>query len=72
MEKYKKSYKNNRFKISGPTWNEKYKLPDGSYSLSYIQDYFEYVIKKHEKVTVNTLTKRYVNKKENMIPFKNF
>ena len=72
MEKYKKSYKNNRFKISGSTWNEKYKLPDGSYSLSYIQDYFEYVIKKHEKVTVNTLTKRYVNKKENMIPFKNF
>ena len=72
MEKYKKSYKNNKFKISGPTWNEKYKLPDGSYSLSYIQDYFEYVIKKHEKVTVNTLTKRYVNKKENMIPFKNF
>ena len=26
----KKSYNNNKFKISAPTWNEKFKLPDGS------------------------------------------
>ena len=42
----KKSYKNNNFKISPPTWNEEIELPDGSYSVSYIQDYFEYIIKK--------------------------
>ena len=38
----KKSYKNNKFKISAPTWNEEFKLPDGSYFISDIQDYFEY------------------------------
>ena len=37
----KKSYKNNKFKISTPTWNEEFKLPDGSYSVSDFQDYFE-------------------------------
>ena len=34
----KKSYKNNKFKISAPTWNEEFELPDGSYSISDIQD----------------------------------
>ena len=42
-----KSYKNNKFKISAPTWNEKFELPDRSYSVSDIQDYFEYISKKH-------------------------
>ena len=41
-----KSYKNNNFKILPPRWNEEFQLPDGSYSLSYIQDYFEYILKK--------------------------
>ena len=39
----KSSYKNNKFKISAPTWNDKFELPDGLYSLSDIQDYFEYI-----------------------------
>ena len=39
----KKSYKNNKFKISAPTWNEEFELPDGSYSVSDIQYYFEYI-----------------------------
>ena len=43
----KKSYKNNKFKISAPTWNEEFELRDGSYSISDIQDYFEYILKKH-------------------------
>ena len=37
------SYKNNKFKISAPTWNEEFELPDGSYYVSDIQDYFEYI-----------------------------
>ena len=49
-ENIKKSYNNNKFKISAPTWNEKFELPDGSYSVSDIQDYFEYILKKHETV----------------------
>ena len=36
----KKSYENNKFKIPTPTWNDKYELPDGSYSVTYIPDYF--------------------------------
>ena len=43
----KESYKNNKFKISAPTWNEEFELPDGSYSISDIQGYFEYILKKH-------------------------
>ena len=45
----KKSYKNNKFKISAPTWNNKFELPDGSYSVSDMQDYFEYILKNMEK-----------------------
>ena len=58
----KKSYKNNTFKISSPTWNEKFQLPDGLYSVSNIQDYFENIIKKHETVADNPSIKIYVNK----------
>ena len=36
----KKSCNNNKFKISAPTWNEEFELPDKSYSVSVIQDYF--------------------------------
>ena len=43
----KSSYNNNKFKISAPTWNDEFELPDGSYSVSVIQDYFEYILKKH-------------------------
>ena len=39
---------NNKFKISAPTWNETFDLPDDSYSTDYIQDYFEFIIKNHE------------------------
>ena len=43
----KSSYNNNKFKISAPTWNDKFELPDGSYSVSNIQDYLQYILKKH-------------------------
>ena len=41
------SYNNNKFKISAPTWNDKFELSDGSYSVSNIRDYFEYILKRH-------------------------
>ena len=50
-KKIKNSYNNNKFKISAPTQNDKFELPDGSYSVSDIQDYFEYILKKHEENT---------------------
>ena len=45
----KMSYNNNKFKISAPTWNKEFELPDGSYSVSYIQYYFKYILKNMEK-----------------------
>ena len=44
----KSSYNNNEFKISVPTWNDEFDLPDGSYSISGIQDYFGFIIQKHQ------------------------
>ena len=41
------SYNNNKFKISAPTWNDQCELPDGSYSVSDVQDYSEYILKNH-------------------------
>ena len=58
----KKSYKNNKFKISAPTWNEEFELLDESYSILDIQDYFEYILKKHEEKTVNPSVRIYINK----------
>ena len=65
-----KSYKNNKFKISAPTWNEKFKLPDGSYSISDIQDYFECILKKLGEKTVNSSIKWCINNIEIRITFK--
>ena len=47
----KTEYNNNKFKIFVPTWNDTYDLPDGSYSIADIQDYFEFIITKHETLT---------------------
>ena len=52
-ENIKKPCKKNKFIISTPTWNEEFELPDGSYSVSDIKDYFVYIIKKHETITDN-------------------
>ena len=57
-------------KISAPTSNEEFDLPGGSYSLSDIQDYFEYILKKHEAIADNLSIKIYVNKIENRIMLK--
>ena len=70
MEKYKKSYKNNKIKISTPTWNEEIELPDGSYFIWDIQDYFEYILKKHETVTGNPSIRTHINKIENRVALK--
>ena len=66
----KSSYNNNKFKISAPTCSEDFKLPDGSYSVSDIQDYFEYILKKHSESIDNPSIRMYVNRIENRITFK--
>ena len=44
---------NNKLKISAPTWNDTFDLPDGSFSIADNYDYFEFIIKKHEALTEN-------------------
>ena len=66
----KKSYKNNKFKVSAPTWNEKFDIHDGSYSVLDIQYYFEYIFKKHGEKIDNPSIRIYVNKIENIISFR--
>ena len=66
----KSSYNNNKFKISAPTWNNKFELPDVSYSVSNIQDYFECIFKKHGENTDKPSVQIYVNEIENRATFK--
>ena len=66
----KSSYNNNKFKMSAPTWSEDFELPDGSYSISDIQEYFEYILKKHCESVNNLSIRIYINRTENRITFK--
>ena len=66
----KRSYNNNKFEISAPTWNDKFELPDGWNSVSDIQDYFEDIFKKHGENIDKPSVQIYVNKTENRVTFK--
>ena len=62
----KSAYSNNKFKISAPILN----TFDGSYSVAVIQDYFEFIIKKHETLTEDLPVEIYPNRIKNGIAFK--
>ena len=66
----KSEYSNNKFKISVPTWNNTFDLPDSSYSIADNQDYFEFIIRKQETLTKNPPVQIYPNKIKNRIVFK--
>ena len=66
----KSEYNNSKFKISAPTWNDTFDLSDRFYSISKIQDYFEFIIKKQETLTKNPPVRIYVNRIKNRIVFK--
>ena len=66
----KSTYNNNKFKISAPTWNETFDLPDGSGNVPEIQDYIEYMIKKHETIGKHAPILIYANTITNKIVFK--
>ena len=66
----KSSYNNNKFKISAPTWSDEFELPDGSYSISDIHDYFEHILKKHSESVDDPSIEIFESKNENRITFK--
>ena len=66
----KSLYNNNKFEISASTRKDEFELPDGSYSVSDIQDLFWCILKKHNEKINNPSMKTYANKIENRITFK--
>ena len=66
----RKKYKNNKLKIIAPTWNDEFEMPDCSYSVSDIQDYIEYIIKKHQTLTAMPPIHVYINRINNRMVFK--
>ena len=70
MENVKSTYNNNKFKISAPTWSETFDLPDGLYNISEIQNYIEYIIKKHETIAETAPVLIYANTVNNRVVFK--
>ena len=65
-----RSCNNNKFKISAPYCSDKFELSDGLYFIADIQDYFNYILKKHNENVDNQSIRIYVNKIENRITFK--
>ena len=53
QKKLLKKYSKDKFRISVPTWNDAFEVRDGPYSVSYILDYFEYILRKHGETIVN-------------------
>ena len=63
----KSAYNNNKIEISAPTWNDKFDLPDGSYSIVDIQHYFAFIIKKRKTLAENRPIQIHPNKIKNRI-----
>ena len=66
----KSIYNDNKFKISAPTWNDTFDLPDGWYNIPAIQNYIEYIIKKHDTIAETAPILIYANKISNRLVFK--
>ena len=66
----RKQCKNNKLKIIALIWNNEFELPDGFYSVSDIQDYTEYIIKKPETLTTIPPINVYINRINNRLVFK--
>ena len=67
----KSEHNSNKFKVSAPTWDDTFDLPDGSYSIADVQDYFGFIIKKQDKaLTEYPPIQIYPNKIKNRIIFK--
>ena len=70
VENIRKQYKSNKLKIMTPAWNDEFEFPDGSYSVLDIEDYIEYIIKKHEALTTIPPIHFYSNRINNRLVFK--
>ena len=70
MKNIRKKFKNNKLKIIAPKWNDEFELSDGFYSVSDIQDYIDYMIKKHETLTTISPTHVYINRIHNRLVIK--
>ena len=63
----RKQYKINKVKLIAPTLNDEIELPDGSYSVSDIQECIEFIIKEHETLTTVPPVQVYINRINNRL-----
>ena len=70
LKNIQSEYNNNELKTSTPTWNDTFDLPDGSYYISDIPDYFEFIIKKYKTLTENPSVQIYLKQIKYKIVFK--
>ena len=63
----RKQYEKNKLKMIAPTWNDQFELPDGTYSVSDIQDHIEYIIKNHETLRKISLIHTYISRSNNSL-----
>ena len=71
IKNIRKQYKNNKIKIIAPTWNNEFELPDSSYSVSKIQEYIWFIIKKHKTLrTIPSIYVVYINRINTRLVFK--
>ena len=66
----REQYKNNKLKIIYLTWNDEFELPDDPYSVSDIQDYIEFIIKKREPLITTPPIHVHINIINNILVFK--
>ena len=66
----RQQYENSKLRIVGPTWNDVFELSDGSYSVSDIQDYIGYIIKKQDTLLTNLSTPIHINRINSRLLFK--
>ena len=69
-ENVRKQHKNNKLKILAPTWYGEFELPNRSYSVSDVQDYVKYIIKKQETLITIPPFHVYINRTNNRIMLK--
>ena len=64
-----KAHNNGKFTISAPTWSETFELPEGSYNIADINDYFRYIVQKHTKDHEKDI-EIFANRVKNRVSFK--
>ena len=70
LKNIRQQYKNNKLKIIAGVWDDEIELPDRSFSVSDVPDYFEFIIKKYKTFPANPPIHIYISRINNKLLFK--